>query len=188
MLEMSKGTNKSLKYEDIVVSAFKKFGEDFHLRGYPEYPDSGDLVHKPLYEFRKRGFVEANNKVFSLTDRGIAYAEQLAGLVKGKDVESNGRLSRFAEKEISRIETSEGFSIFLNGDLQRITDGDFYKYFGVTPKTPKNEFLGRLETVNSAIKELGNQKSIPVSRGGLAAYHDFIREKFQNIISHFKSN
>ena len=48
MLELSGGTTKSLKYEDIVVGAFKKFPDEFALRGYPEYPDSSD-IHKPLY-------------------------------------------------------------------------------------------------------------------------------------------
>ena len=111
--QMSGKKKINLKFEDIVVSVFKKFPEDFHLRGYTEYPDSGDLIHKPLYDFRKRGFLEANNKVFSLTDRGIAYAEQLATFTKGKNVKSEGRMSRFAEKEISRIESSEAFTLFL---------------------------------------------------------------------------
>src|SRR3989338_8681753 len=144
--DMSAGKKVNLKFEDIVVAAFKKFPEDFHLRGYVSYPDSGDLVHKPLYDFRKKGYLEANNKVFSLTDRGLAFAEQLLKLIDGKKVESKGRMSRFAENEINRIEKSEGFGLFISGEKEKITDTDFYNYLSVTPRTPQNDFLGRLET------------------------------------------
>ncbi len=186
MHQMGKGARKNLKYEDIVVSAFKKFNEDFHLRGYEEYPDSGDLVHKPLYEFRKRGLVEANNKVFSLTNRGVAFAEQLLNLTKGKNLESNGRLSRSTEREVSRIEGLEGYSLFLSGENQRITESDFYSYLGVTPRTAKNDFLGRIETVAGAIAELKEKKNLQVGRQKIIAYNDFICNKFLSIISHFK--
>ena len=71
LYEMGGESRKPLRYEDIVVSVFKKYPQDFQLRGYPQYPDSSDLVHKPLYDFRKNGLLEANNKVFVLTERGI---------------------------------------------------------------------------------------------------------------------
>ena len=35
MHDLSGGTTKSLKYEDIVVRAFEMFPEEFALRGYP---------------------------------------------------------------------------------------------------------------------------------------------------------
>ena len=117
----------------------------------------------------------------------MSFAEQLTGLMKGKDVSSGGRLSRFAEKEILRIESSEGFSLFMNGDKEKLTDTDFYSFLGVTPRTPKNDFLGRLETVESAIQELKNQKSVSFPRDQVIAYHEFIGHRFEGIISHFKS-
>jgi hypothetical protein len=186
IMEMSNGKKINLKFEDIVVAVFKKFPEDFHLRGYEEYPDSGDVVHKPLYDFRKKGFLEANNKVFCLTDRGMTFAEQLTGYIRGKDVTSDGRMSRFAEKEIARIETSEAFLLFLSGKSDKITDTDFYQYFGVTPRTSRNDFLGRLKTVASAVDELGKQKSVSPQRSKIKDYHGFLTDKFSAIIQHFK--
>lgn len=187
LYEMGKGKKMNLRYEDIVVAAFKKFPEDFHLRGYPEYPDSADMIHKPLYDFRKKGYLEANNKVFSFTDRGLAYAEQLVTLVKGKSLKSEGRLSRFAEKEISRIESSEAFGLFIQNQKERITDTDFYTYLSVTPRTLRNDFIGRLETVESAVKELKVQKSSTSSRDSIGIYHAFMLDKFSAIIQHFKT-
>src|ERR1043166_4572614 len=67
MHRLSSGTTKMLKYEDIVVEAFKVFPDEFALRGYSQYPDSSD-VHKPLYGILKRnGLVRAAHKTFGLT-------------------------------------------------------------------------------------------------------------------------
>jgi hypothetical protein len=184
--EMGGGKKGSLKFEDIVVAVFKKFPEDFHLRGYAEYPDSGDLVHKPLYDFRKKGYLEASNKVFSLTDRGIDFAKRLIDFVQGKNVISDGRLSRYAEKEISRIESLEAFLLFLDNKSERITDTDFYTYLGVSPRTSKNDFLGRLKTLQDAIQELSQQKKINIARNRILEYHKYMMEKFSSIIDHFK--
>ncbi len=183
--EMSKGKKINLKFEDIVVYVFKKFPDDFHLRGYPEHPDTGDLIHKPLYDFRKRGYLEANNKIFSLTDRGLLFSEQLALFISGKNIKGDGRLSRFAENEISRIEKSEAFALFLKDKKDKITDTDFYNYLGVTPRTQRNDFIGRLETVGSAVKELLNQKSLTPPRGYIPNYHSYLLEKFSSIIQYF---
>ncbi len=49
MFDLCKGEPKALQYEDIVVTAFTRYPEDFQLRGYPQYPDSSD-IHKPLYK------------------------------------------------------------------------------------------------------------------------------------------
>ncbi len=187
VLEIGHGKKVNLKFEDIVVAVFKKFPEDFHLRGYLEYPDSGDLVHKPLYDFRKKGFLEANNKVFCLTDRGLSFAERLVNYTKGKNLKSDGRMSRFAEKEIARIESSEAFVLFLNGKKDQITDTDFYQYFGVSPRTSRNDFLGRLETVATAVEELSAQKNLSSARSQIKDYHKFLSDKFSSIIQHFKA-
>jgi len=184
--DLSGGKKTNLKFEDIVVSAFEKFPEDFHLRGYPSYPDSGDLVHKPLYDFRKKGYLEANNKVFCFTERGLVFAEQLAGLAKGKTVKSDGRLSRFAETEISRIEKSEGFILYASNRKEKITETDFYGYLSVTPRTPHNDFIGRLETMEGAIKELAEQKNLSGSRKAVIAYDDYLMGRFASVIESFK--
>src|SRR6266700_5327427 len=75
---------KKVRYEDIVVQVFKDYSADFHLKGYPEFPDTGDAVHKPLYDYRKRGMVSASNKMFSLTPHGVAEAEKLQAVEKGR--------------------------------------------------------------------------------------------------------
>ena len=188
MYEMTK-KDRNLKFEDIVIGAFKKFPEDFHLRGYAEYPDSGDLVHKPLYDFRKKGYLEANNKIFSFTDRGLNFAKQISDAMEGKTVKSSARFSRYAGKEIDRIRSTEGFGLFVRGEEEKINDTDFYSYLGVTPRTSKNDFLGRLSTVTEAIKELKEGKDVSDADRRIVDYHKFLLEdKFKNIIDYFNKN
>ena len=104
LYEHGKGAQVKVRYEDIVVGLFKKYPHDFQLKGYPEYPDSGDIIHKPLYDFKKRGYINAASKIFSLTDRGLEYAQELAGKKVGNADASEGRLSRSTETEVSRVE------------------------------------------------------------------------------------
>lgn len=182
MYELSAKTRKSLRFEDIVVAAFQKYPDDFHLRGYPEFPDSGDLVHKPLYDFRKEGLVEAGSKVFTLTTRGLLSAERLLERTKGKTIMRSGRLSSFAEREILRIEDLEGLKFFLEGQTDNILDIDFFNYLGVTVRTLKNDFIGRLKTVEDAIGELEHAEGKTPLREKIPQFHQLMKEKFSNII------
>jgi len=183
MLSLSEGKGKSLRFEDIVVRAFKEYPDDFHLRGYLEYPDSGDLVHKPLYEFRKNGLVEASSKIFSLTLRGLSEAEKLKNIIGGREIKKEGRLSGFGEKEISRIEGLEGFQFFLKNETEKILDTDFYAYLGTTVRAQKNDFMGRLNTVNGAVNELESVSNNSTLRSKISQFHKFMLEKFENIIN-----
>ena len=76
MFELCHGDATALQYEDIVVAVFKRYPEDFQLRGYPQYPDSSD-VHKPLYEMKQQGLIRSANKTFELTPRGLEVASSL---------------------------------------------------------------------------------------------------------------
>lgn len=183
MYELSAGARKNLRFEDIAVAAFKKYTDDFHLRGYPEFPDSGDLVHKPLYDFRKSGLVEAGNKIFTLTLRGLSAAETLKNRLKGREIMKEGRLSGFAEREISRIESLESLRFYLNGEEDKILDTDFFAFLGVTVRTPKNDFIGRLDTVKNAVNEVGGLKNLSVIRNKLPVFSEFMLKRFEDIIN-----
>lgn len=146
MFDLSKGESKPLLYEDIVVSAFQRYPEDFQLRGYPQYPDSSD-IHKPLYSMKQDGLVRSANKSFLLTPRGLDVARNLIGTADAQ----RDRLTKQEEKEVNRIVQSQAFRLFQEGQVARILDTDLYEYFGVSVRTPKSEFLGRVITVEQAI-------------------------------------
>lgn len=182
LYEFGNGGREKIRYEDIVAGLFRKYPHEFHLKGYPEYPDSGDLIHKPLYDFKKKGYVNAANKVFSLTDRGVELAHQLSG--KSHVETSADRLSRSTETEVSRIKALEGFALFAEKKTDSLSDSDFYGYLGATVRTPKNAFKGRLETMDAMVADLKTRSHNPLY-ASIAAYHDFLTRKHADIIDYF---
>lgn len=188
MLELSGGKKTAIKFEDLVVALFKNYKEDFHLRGYPKYPDS-ESVNKAIYSNLKRnGFVDYGNKVFSLTDKGLNFVKDLKKSVINKKITSHTRLPRFVEREIIRIKKLDGFKLFLNNNLEKIFDTDFYNYLGMSVKTEKDEFLGRLRILEDTMDELKKKKNQDLIFEQIIKYHDFIVDKFKNIINYNKKN
>jgi Ca2+-binding EF-hand superfamily protein len=97
------------------------------------------------------------------------------------------KLSRFANKEIERIRKTEGFQLFLEGKTEKINDTDFYTYLGVTPRTAKSDFIGRLNTVKEAVKELEEVENKSDFDLKTVNYYKFLVEgKFKNIVEYFE--
>lgn len=155
MFKLSEGTTKPLKYEDIVVRAFEMFPDEFALRGYPKYPDSSD-IHKPLYgPLKRQGLIRSANKMFSLTPRGAEVAGRLvrvAGASLEEAIGDGSRISRDQQNEVNRMTSSDAYELFATGQSARILDTDFYTFIGCTVRTPRNEFIGRLNATNAAVK------------------------------------
>jgi hypothetical protein len=161
MRRLSNGATDFLKYEDIVVTAFRMFPDEFALRGHHEYPDSSD-VHKPLYGIlKKRGLVKAAQKQFALTARGVQVADRLMGAAGASSfakAQNAERLTRDVEAELERMLKSEAYRFFAASQADRILDTDFYAFLGCTVRTGKNDFIGRLRTASDAVataKKLG---------------------------------
>lgn len=176
---------KKVRYEDIVVRTFKDYPSDFHLKGYPEYPDTGDAVHKPLYDYRKRGMVSASNKMFSLTAHGVAEAQRLLAIEKGRPTpaEPRHRLERDAQIEVERIKQLEGFKLFLAGKREDIIDSDLFEYLGVSVRSTKNDFIGRLETMKSAIAAVSSSGLKEPVLVAAREFHDFLMNRFAKEIA-----
>jgi hypothetical protein len=187
---LSKGTTKNLHYEDIVVALFKKYPKDFAMRGYPKYPDSEGVNHE-FYRggMKKSGLINYSNKIFSLTDKGLNHVENILKSIVDKKPVNAEKLSRFAGKEIGRIRGTEGFKLFIVGETQKVNDTDFYAYLGITPRTSKIDFLGRLNTVTDAVAELKRRKDKSDLDVKTISYHRFIlEEKFKSIVDYFNKS
>ncbi len=187
MYELAEGSSRPLKYEDIVVKAFSLYPQDFALRGYPKYPDSSD-IHKPLYGPLKRaGYILAGNKQFRLTAKGIERGRALAGGEKSGPKKVAERLSRTDESELQRIYQCDAFQLFLEGKGDGILDTDFYAYLGVTVRTDRNEFLGRLKTVGDSVKAgvriLGDPRSTKTLE-----LHEYLLNKFSKVIERMRAD
>jgi len=185
LYRLSSEGHKRVRYEDVVVRVFKDYPGDFHLKGYPEYPDTGDAVHKPLYDYRKRGMVSANNKMFSLTAHGVAEAERLQGTENNTAGvgQSRHRLERDAQIEIERIKKLEGFRLFLAGKHDEIIDSDLFEYLGVSVRSTRNDFIGRLETMKSAISAVTDSGLKDAALLAARQFHEFLMGRFAGEIA-----
>ncbi len=180
MYQLSDGSTRALKYEDIVVKAFEMYPHDFALRGYPKYPDSSD-IHKPLYGPLKRaGLVLTGNKRFRLTPKGVEKGRLLGKLGGGRS-NSADRLTRTDEGELDRIYQTEAFKLFVTGEREKILDTDFCSYLGVTVRTEKNEFLGRLNTVGDAVTS-GRKIVGDIRAEKIEELHQYLIERFADLI------
>jgi hypothetical protein len=176
MFDLSNAESKALQYEDIVVEAYKRYPEDFQLRGYPQYPDSSD-IHKPLYKMKRDGLVRSANKSFMLTPRGIDVAREMTGTPDA----AKDRLTKPEENEVNRILKSQAFQLFQDGQPNRILDTDFYEYLGVSVRTPKGDFLGRVATVAQAVSAHGKKRNDKISEA-LTQLHEWIVHRFADEI------
>lgn len=185
MHHVAGGTTRPCRYEDIVVRAYELFPEDFQLRGYPQFPDSSD-IHKRLYDTLKRsGLVRSANKTFALTPRGLEIATQMLSSGPQTTVANNAavqRMRRDQAAEIARIRKSTVWALFAEGKQEKILDTDFYSYLGVTVRTPRNDFIGRLTTVEQAVKALGMEADDAFA-GHLRELHLFLCRRFEKVIA-----
>lgn len=186
LYQLSGKSRKSIRYEDIVVKAFEIYPDDFHLKGYPQYPESGDLVHKPLYDFKKKGLLVAGNKMFALTEKGLVAAERIESAITGKTVSNTERVTRDIEKEVSRVSKTPGFALFVNGEAENIVDTDFFEYIGATVRTSRNDFIGRLNTLSDVVKATKDKKNPIYTK--LTEYHEFMVNKFDDVIQYKKKH
>jgi len=186
---LSKGTSKKIKFEDIVVKAFKKYPDDFHLRDYVKYPDS-EAVGKEIYRtnLKRGGLLDYGNKIFSLTEHGLEIVERLRKQIMGEEIVPSVRFSRYAEREISRVESLESFKLFLQGKESKIIDTDFYNYLGVTVRTEKRDFLGRLETIVETMKELKRFEDRNPLYCKILEFNKFMTDKFKDTVDYYKKN
>jgi hypothetical protein len=168
MLKASDSSTKLCAYEDIVVTAWKLFPQEFGLRGYvDQFPDSSDL-HKPLYGPLKRdGLVRVQNKKFGLTDRGLAIAQRLRSTDEG-DSRYGARVRRDQLMEIERLTKKAAVALVREDRAEELLDTDLYDFYGVTVRTKPADFEGRVRTVDDAIDAAVEAQDSSISKDQLA--------------------
>ena len=180
MYELSNGKKINLPFAKIVVGVFNRYTKDFHLDGYPEYPDS-ELLNNALYHtLKKSGYIKYGNKVFSLTDKGLDYVNNIKLVIKGKSIHAQDKIERYINIEIKRIKSLDSVNNFVRGNYNLILDTDLYDYIGVTVRTEKNDFLSRLNIIKDVVSAI--QKSSNKEYSTLLKYHKYMMNKFRNEI------
>jgi len=111
---------KEIVFEDVVAIAFRLFPERFHLRGYPEWPDS-TVVNKRWLDCRAKGLLQGSTAAgFSLTPKGLELAEKTAAILTGKrrafvrpgSEKASGEIRTRAGRFIRSVEASNAFKAY----------------------------------------------------------------------------
>lgn len=179
IFKMSLKQKKPLKYEDVYVKAFKKYPNDFQLRGYPDYPDT-ELMSKKIYDLRKNGFLQIHRKFITITEKGKTLAEELSrsGTKHSDKNDLSKTLSRDILNQIERIKNTDAFQLFANDKKDQIVDTDFFAYLGTTVRTERTDFIARIKTVKDVIERI---KTSPEYKT-IGELHNYLFEKFKDII------
>jgi len=175
LLRMSRGKRTTLKYEDIIVNLFKTYPQDFHLRGYPEYPDTSNQA---FYSLRKDGLIQVRNKFVALTEKGVITAKQIIREKSRLPQKSSQKLSRDIIGEIDRIKNTDAFHLFVTDKREQIVDTDFFAYLGTTVRTERTDFRARLKTVQDVIEAITTKNEYKA----IIDLHNYLFERFKDII------
>ena len=179
----SKGAGEIVA-EDIVAACFRLFPAKFHLRGYPEWPDS-TVVNKRWIDCRDKGFLHGSTATgFTLTPKGLALAEKTEAVLTGKkrqfisptgnksSSETRTRAGRF----VRALEQSDAFQQFRSqGDATQITEFDFRSMLLCTMESSANTLRSNLEQFK--------QSASLYERSDLLQFLEYCGQKFSNLIS-----
>lgn len=186
LFELSCGEKKNLKFEDIVVALFHRFPEDFHLKGYAKYPDSGHSTRRPLYTLKENGILTVGSMIFTLTDKGIDNATRISKHIGHKEIRTDENFDRYIDKEIKRIKNLNSFELFLKNNFNEILDTDFFDYLGVSVRTERMNFKARLNLINETMDKLKKQSEKQFKF--LLNFHKFMLRKFRKEINYKLNN
>lgn len=177
----SNGSTVRVPYEEIVLQAWKDFPESFSLRNHPEYPDASD-IHKKIYQTLKPAglVVSLGNKVFRLTDAGIA---QGAALLNATAPTSKplARLSREDERLLQNALSSRALAKWEDGRPHEIIDYDARLYFQFSTGTAKLDRRLRLKAMRDMV-EKARKLGLPKAET-LHELTSFLSEKFDGLFA-----
>lgn len=150
IFQLSDGKTRQLRFEDIVVNAFKTFPDVFQLTGYPEYPNS-NIVEKHIYvTLKPQGYVRVENRTLELTEFGLERAESFSNLSGARTHSKQGLTGR--EWNLwEKIRNTDGYRLHLENVDQKPLDIDVYAFYSISARTRSSESSGRIKVVNDVI-------------------------------------
>lgn len=177
--KMSLKQKSPLKYEDVYVKAFKKYPNDFQLRGYPDYLDT-ELMSKKIYDLRKNGALQVHRKFITITEKGKTVAEKLlqSGTTHSNNDALSKALSRDILNQVERIKNTDAFLLFADDKKDQIVDTDFFAYLGTTVRTERTDFRARIKTVQDVIENIKVSDEYKI----IVELHTYLFEKFKDLI------
>ena len=152
----AEGTTARVPYEELVLRAWRTFPYAFSLRNHPQFPDASD-IHKRVYQTLKPGgmVLTLGNKVFRLTEKGLAEAKKLSRAVAAESpaqAPQGLRLARDEEEFVRHALQSRAFNTWTSEGRDELIDYDARVFFQFSTGTPKQERRRKVEFAREAIE------------------------------------
>ena len=181
---VSDGSTNKVPYEELVLQLWRDFPEAFSLRNHPEHPDASD-VHKKLYNgpLKVEGLVVSlGNKVFRLTDKGLARAREIKDIFEHSEpvtAQEKSRLSREETNFIKHAQSSRSWVDWRSGQSDKLVDYDARLFFQFSTGTKIDE---RKRKVRFAKEAITKARQIGIDGAhDLDQLADFLIENFDNL-------
>jgi hypothetical protein len=139
MFRVSKGTNKRIEFEEVVIRAWQDFPSQFSLKNHPEFPDGSSIPKRVADNLRPKGLVVSlGDNSFRLTDKGINTALELEKTINNEGIDSPNSYRGFSRDEENFFRhalSSRAYETWVAGKQEDIIDYDakiFYQFSTAT--------------------------------------------------------
>jgi hypothetical protein len=150
--------------EHIVAACFRLFPEKFHLRGYPEWPDS-TVVNKRWLDCRSKGYLTGSTaRGFRLSPAGLAVAKRTSEVLSADiapaasektsryEAESRTRAGRF----VAALENSKAYGVYLDaGNVSSLGEFDLREMLLCPMESPAKTLFSNLQQLRSHAEVYG---------------------------------
>ena len=130
--------------EDLVVSAYESFPDEFAMKGYPQFTDSNPVLTQLMGKkavLIVRGWIEkVGTKKYRLTPKGLDDLNDFQG---AQSVEHE-KLDRLRDEAMGSLLTSAAFGLAMEGKEEEVTFHQFCRLVGLTAGDSWQAVQGKL--------------------------------------------
>lgn len=179
----SKDLGKIFSTEDIVIECWLINPEKHSLRGYNQYPDSGN-VKKRIYEMKgKKGLLTGSEMGgFFLTDISSIIFADLKELLKLEKLQkktghtvADRTISSIDEAPYKRLKKTPAYQKYSQNKLNEIVETDFLYFYGINWHSKTSFIQNRIKNIDAVVREYGKRDPI------LKKVHQLLNEEFEYV-------
>lgn len=141
--------------EDIAVTAWKKWPDEFCMRGYPNFPNVD--IQKFITRLLENALIVGGVQNYKITEKGRQYVSEKFqnNIKKSKHPNPILQVPRHVKFELARIMSTEVFKLYMKGKNDEFLESDFFEFMGTSPRsvTTKDRNIFQIR-YNSLVKEV----------------------------------
>lgn len=138
--------------EDLVVSAFRSFPENFALKGHSEYPNSNPVLTQIMGKSAPliiRGWIEkTGTKRYRVTPKGV---DEIRALQNNQGGAVYANIERRREESLGGLLGSVAYDQWKSGQRDKVTFHQFCRFAGLSAGDSWQAVQGQLSSVRQLV-------------------------------------